>query len=111
MRHGLGEAQVFTRMSRREKIVSIAARKAMSDAVSATSAGKPACPLPGSLAMIARATASFSVPGRCVIATLAPALAKRSAVAAPMPPEPPMTSAAFPASEAGLIMACKLRFR
>jgi hypothetical protein len=48
--------------------------------------------------------ASFSLPGRCVIATLAPARAKRSAVAAPMPPEPPMTSAVFPASEVGSIM-------
>src|SRR4051812_47334263 len=84
---------LFTRMSRRPRRLaasSTIARQARSSVTSATSATAPA--------PSAFSEAAFLSSSRPAIATVAPAAARPCAMPRPMPPLPPVTSAALPCS-------------
>src|SRR6266540_2077485 len=91
---GMFVPALFTRMSTLPHSRSIRSKHTRIDAAFRTSSSSARDRLP--FARSATATGSASSPFRDVTATSAPASARASAIARPMPREPPVTSARFP---------------
>src|SRR6266850_2491001 len=94
---GMTVPALFTSTSSRPKVVTVLSTAFLTASASAASAWiATAFPPARSIALTTDAAAS--APLEYVTATLAPSAARRFAIAAPMPREPPVTSATLPAS-------------
>src|SRR5213082_1231084 len=106
---GMAVPALFTRMSRRPKVATVFSTAALLASASVASAWI-AIAFPPSRSISLTTDAAASAPFVYVIATFAPSEARRLAIAAPMPRDPPVISAIFPSSFLFMILFSSMRF-
>src|SRR5713101_1007660 len=94
---GMAVPALFTRMSRPSKVATVFSTAALPASASVASAWI-AIAFPPARSISLTTDAAASAPFVYVMATFAPSAARRLAIAAPMPREPPVMSAIFPSS-------------
>src|SRR5437588_1729500 len=102
---GMAVPALFTRTSSRPNVATVFSTAALTASASVASAWI-AIAFPPSRSISLTTEAAASAPFEYVIATFAPSEARRLAIAAPMPREPPVIRAIFPSSF--LFMVCLL---
>src|SRR5205809_2742353 len=106
---GMAVPALFTRMSRPSKVATVFSTAALTAFASVASAWI-AIAFPPAPSISLTTNAAASAPLVYVMATLAPSAARRLAIAAPMPREPPVMSAIFPSSFLFMILFSLMRF-